>query len=182
MYVITHCVLHTIKRNYIIIDIFTFRERVSTVSQAPMDDFYRGNKNLPVYSRSAVRYDIQEVVTILLDPELSVNKICTRQPTDVAHNTAFVVDVSKLKCFKDLYCDDMGSWHCNGIYKSWIEVDFIGFVTLHGKCKPSMVNDRSYCITKKYFYHKTSKDLKKTVSFLAGKQLSIHSFMLVYSI
>ena len=62
----------------------------------------------------------------------------------------------------------MGSWHCNGIYKSWIEVDFIGFVTIHGKYKPSVVNDHSYYITKKYFYHKTSKDLKKTVSFLAG--------------
>ena len=81
----------------VIIDVCTYREKVSTVSQAPMDDFYHGNRNLPVYSRSAVRYDTQEVVTILLDPELSANKICTRQPTDVAHNTAFVVDISKLK-------------------------------------------------------------------------------------
>ena len=134
-----------------------------------MDDFYHDNKNLPVYSQSTVRYDTREVITILLDPDLTSSKICTRQPTDVAHNTAFVVDVSKLKCVKDLHCDDMGSWHCNGIYKSWIEVDFTGFVTIHGKSKPSRVNDNFYHITKKYFTHKTSKDLKKTISFLAGK-------------
>lgn len=111
------------------------------------------------------------MITILLDPDLNTDRICKTQPTDVAHNAAFVVDVSKLKCVKDLYCDDMGSWHCNGAYKSWIEVDFTGYITIHGKSKPSLVNESFYHITKKYFFHKTSKDLKKTVSLLSGMLL-----------
>jgi len=76
--------------------------------------------------------------------------------------------MSKLRSTKDLDCDDMGSWHCGGIYKSWLEVDFTGYITLHGKSKPSVVNDNFYHTTKKYFTHKTSKDLKKTVSLVAG--------------
>ena len=134
---------------------------------------------MPVYSRSSVRYDTQEVITILLDPDLNTDKICKAQPTDIAHNTAFVVDLSKLRCTKDLYCDDMGSWHCNGIYKSWIEVDFTGYITIHGKSKPLLANENVYHITKKYFFHKTSKDLKKTISLLAGMGVHVASYIVI---
>ena len=82
---------------------------------------------MPVYSCSSVRYDTQEVITILLDPDLNTDTIYKAQPTDIAHITSLVVVLSKLRCTKDLYSDDMGSWHYNGIYKSWIEVDFTGY-------------------------------------------------------
>lgn len=124
-----------------------------------------------LYIHVCVRYDTQEMITILLDPDLNTDRICKTQPTDVAHNAAFFVDVSKLKCVKNLYRDDMGSWHCNGAYKSWIEVDFTGYITIHGNSKPSLVNEGFYHITKKSFFHKTSKDLKKTVSLHSGMLL-----------
>ena len=65
-----------------------------------------------------MRFDTQEVVNISLDPELDKEKICKMQPTNLEHNAAFVVDVSNLKFLKDLYCDDMGSWQCYGVYRS----------------------------------------------------------------
>ena len=117
---------------------------------------------------SPVRYDTQEVITILFDPDLNTYKICKAQPTDIAHNTVFVVDLPKLRCTKDLYCDDMGSWRCNGIYKSRIEVDFTGYITIYGKSKRLLAIENFYHITEKYFFHKTSKDSKKSVSLLAG--------------
>jgi len=144
------------------------RKVVSAVQRAPINDFYHQNKKIPVYSRSSTRFDTQEIINILLDPDLSEDKICKMQPIDVEHNASFVVDISKLKSMKDLYCDDMGSWICNGIYKSWVDVDFTGYITVHGKHKPPTADASLYFITKKYFLHKTSKDLKKTVSFLAG--------------
>ena len=68
---------------------------------------------------------------------------------------------------KDLYCDDMGSWKHRGVHHSWVEVDDLGFVTSNGKLKPSSAPN-VYRLTKKYFTHKTSRDLKKTIAFLGG--------------
>ena len=123
---------------------------------------------LPVYSRSTARFDTQELVNILLDPDLKEEKICKTQPTDIEHNTVFVVDISRLDCIKDLGCDDMGSWKCNGVYHAWVDVDSNGFVASHGKKKPEKVTSNVYMITKKCYVHKTSQDLKKTIVFLAG--------------
>lgn len=132
------------------------------------DDFYHGNSNLPVYSRCTTRLDTQDLVTILLDPDLKQEKICKTQPVVVEHNAVFVVDLSALECVKDLNCDDMGSWQSNGVYRAWINVDSNGFVSSHGKSKPIKSSASVYLITKKYYVHKTSKDLKKTFVFLSG--------------
>ena len=123
---------------------------------------------MPVYSRHSERLDTQEIVSILLDPELDEKKMCSMQPV-------FVVDLSKLSHVRDIYCDDMGSWKYNGVYRSWIDVDEDGFVTSHGKKKP-VEAENPYHITKKYFYHKTSIDLKKIVAILTGNQflLALH--------
>ena len=44
-----------------------------------------------------------------------------------------------------------------------------GFVSSHGKLKPTKLSTNVYLITKKkYYVYKTSKDLKKTVVFLSG--------------
>ena len=83
-----------------------FRKIISKVIQCPKGDNYNGNRKLPVYSRSTTRFDTQEAVNILLDPELDKDKICKMQPTNIEYNAAFVVDVSNPECLKDLYCDD----------------------------------------------------------------------------
>ena len=130
-----------------------------------MEDFYHGNKNLPVYLRQTSRLDTQEIAEILLEPNMDEKMLCTIQPLNIGHNTVFVVDLSKFKNNKDILCDDMGSWKYNGIFTTWIEVDDNGFTKTHGKKKP----DNMYQLTKKYFVNKISTDLKKTVAFIAGK-------------
>lgn len=64
----------------------------------------------------------------------------------------------------------MGSWKYNGIFYTWLEVDENGFTTSYGKSKPMGI-DNIFHLTKKYFVHKTSNDLKKTVAFIAGMPL-----------
>ena len=94
--------------------------------------------------------------------------MCSMQPIDVENNTVFIVDMGKLGSVKDLYCDDMGSWQYNGVYRAWLEVDDSGYIATLGKQKPSQRSPNTYFITKKYFVHKSSGDLKKTVAFLTG--------------
>ena len=84
-----------------------------TVDVVPPDDYYRGNELLHVYSRSTKRFDTQEIVNILLDPDLKEEKICKTQPTDIKH---IFVDISRLDGVKDISCDDMGSWRSSSVY------------------------------------------------------------------
>ena len=62
----------------------------------------------------------------------------------------------------------------NGVYCSWLEVDETGFVSTLGKDKPSQPGPNTYYyITKKYFVHKSSSDLRKIVAILSGKCTSL---------
>lgn len=149
-----------------------YRKITPTVDLASDDDFYNGNRKLPVYSHCTARLDTQELVTILLDPDLKQEKTCKTQPVVVEHNAVFIVDLSALECVKDLNCDDMGSWQSNGVYRAWIHVDSNGFVSSHEKLKPTK-SSGVYLVTKKYYVHKTSKDLKKIIVFLSGMFIQI---------
>ena len=109
------------------------------------------------------------MINTLLDPELDYDSICSMQPMNVEHSAVFIVNLGKLKSLKDIYCDDMGTWQYNGVYRAWLVVDDSGFVETLGRTKPSTITSNTYCITKKYFVHKSSGDLKKTVAMLCGK-------------
>ena len=95
--------------------------------------FYNGNNKLPVYSVQASRFDTQEMVMILLDPDLDPDLVCKTQPVNVEHNATFIVNLSELNNPKDIYVDDMGSW--NGVYLSWITIED-GFMIFQGKNQP----------------------------------------------
>ena len=121
-----------------------------------------------MYSTSSVRLDTQEIVNAILDPDLVESRICSMQPVDVENNVVFVLDLSKLASFKDIYCDDMGSWKHNGVYHAWIDVDESEFVSVLGKERPDSHSASVYSITKKYYVNKSASDLKKTVALLTG--------------
>lgn len=155
-----------------------YRYRSKTLDVAEKEDFYHNNPMLPVYSRTSVRLDTHNIVNALLGPELKEDKVCSMQPINVEHNATFIVDLGKLGTVKDLYCDDMGSWQYNGVYHAWLEVDDAGYVATLGKQKPSNPTPSTFYITKKYFVHKSSCDLKKIVAILCGKSFFLHELLL----
>ena len=59
----------------------------------------------------------------------------------------------------------------------WL-VESDGFMITHGKSKPSEEEDESlYHLEKKYFVHKTSADLKKTIAILSDTYVDIYILM-----
>lgn len=70
-------------------------------SVAGVSKYYHGNKNLPVW------LDTQDIVGILLEPNMNNQMLCSIQHLNVEHNTVFVVDLLKLKKTNDIFCDDM---------------------------------------------------------------------------
>ena len=150
-------------------ELYLFHRTSLLTPRETTNDFYHNNYHLPVFSRQSSRFDTQEILSILLDPDLKEEHICKTQPVNVEHNSTFIVDLSLLGRPKDIYVDDMGSWKYNGVYRTWVTVESDGFMITHGKSKPSEEDDDSlYHLEKKYFMHKTSADLKKIIAILSG--------------
>ncbi len=85
-----------------------------------LPDFYAHDPQLPIYQRLPMGikrvYGIEDIVRILLNPRLSsLGVLCTKVPTSIAVNAAFVVDVTKLEHKDDLLSDDMGVWKNNRV-------------------------------------------------------------------
>lgn len=108
------------------------------------------------------------IVENLLDPELDVNRICKAQPVAVESNVAFIVDLKHLKHPKDLLCDELGAWKCNGSHHTWVVVSDIGVADICGKKKPNKVVGSLYKVTKKYYLNKGSPDFHRLVVTMEG--------------
>lgn len=90
------------------------------------------------------------------------------QPTAVECNSVFLVDLKHLKKPKDILCDNLGAWKCNGCHYSWVVVDEDGVVAITGKEKPTGDEGSPYRITKRYYNHKGSPDFHRLVVFVEG--------------
>ena len=62
------------------------------------------------------------------------------------------MDLSHLKKPKDLLCDDMGSWVCNGNCTAWVMVDEVGDVETLGKSLSEEPSEGMYLVRRKYYY------------------------------
>ena len=111
-----------------------FFHRTSLLSlRETTDDFYHSNYRLPVFSRQSSRFDTQEILSFLLDPELKEDCICKTQLVNVEHNSTFIVDLSLLGSPKDIYVDDMGSWKYNRLYQQIVQIEMIVYTILRKK-------------------------------------------------
>lgn len=64
-------------------------------------------------------YSIEDIVRILLNPNLDL--VCTKVPSSISSNVAFVVDTSKLEDMEDITADDMGVWKNNRVDTGYVE-------------------------------------------------------------
>ena len=161
---------------------FVHRKLVKT---EPVIEYYSGRKELPIYTRQKKHLSTTQIVETLLDPDLDQAQICKTQPVGVESNLAFIVDLKHLKNPKDILCDELGSWKCNGCHHTWVVVDEFGIADVCGKKKPSDKDGALYRVTKKYYNNKGSPDFNRMVVFLEGmcaSKLHIIKFAVVMTL
>lgn len=128
-----------------------------------------GRAELPTYSSSNKFLTTQEAINVLLDRDLQQDEICSQVPFSVRKNGIFIVDLNRLGSPKDIMCDDMGVWMWSGSFKRWCLVSPRGFVKLYKKNISLLdLNADSYRIWKRYYYLKSSPDIRKMVILLEG--------------
>ena len=97
-----------------------------------------------------------------------MNQVCKTQPVAVESNLAFIVDLKHLKHPKDLICDELGSWKCNGCRHTWVVASDYGVADICGNKRPCNVDGCLYHVTKKYYINKASPDFHRMVVFMEG--------------
>ena len=137
------------------------------VDRSPATEYHCGRKDLPIFARQKKHLTTAQIVESLLDPELGPSQICTTQPVAVESNLVFIVNLNHLKNAKDILCDELGAWKCNGCHHTWVIVDEHGIAGVCGKDKPSG-DGCYYCVTRKYYIHKGSPDFHRLVVFIKG--------------
>ena len=134
--------------------------------------YLNGNPEIPVYEETPNHYTAKEIVETLLDKTIPLTKITTTQPVSCQDNFTFVVDISKLDKPKDIRCDDLGSWECNGKRCSYCSVDDDGYVVSISTTKPVQDAYHIYALVRRYYRHTTAGDYKKTIAEIYGQHLS----------
>lgn len=83
--------------------------------------FYNDDAELPVFSSVTSGYPAEQVVRILMDPELDQDKVCHIQPMGVTKNASFIINVDDVH-FADLKPDDFRSWKTNGTKATYFRI------------------------------------------------------------
>ena len=128
--------------------------------------FLHGNCNVPIFDCTSHQYSAKEIVNVLLDQSLPVEKISTSRPTFVEDNFIFVVDLSKLDDPKDVRADDLGSWICNGKRSVQCAIE-------DGRAFEIVPTSNTnvgitYRLIRRYYKHATAGDFARIISEIYG--------------
>ena len=104
---------------------------------------------------------------ILLKEEPPDKSLISSTPARcVKENVSFVVDTNKLKSLNDILADDTGTWLNNGQHKFHYRKDGEKYIKAgRGKYDSS---DIGITVHRHYYQHKSTKDFRKTITFLTG--------------
>lgn len=136
--------------------------------------FYNDDAELPVFSSVTSGYPAEQVVRILMDPELDQDKVCHLQPMGVMKNASFIIDVDDVH-FADLKADDLGSWKPNGTKATYFRILPSGTMRILSG-RPRVTT--SYVLTRRYYVHSTYHLFRRTIIDIQGEVSSVPGIVL----
>lgn len=130
--------------------------------------YYNEDRTLPVFKWTSSKYhfSIEELGKILLTGSVLPGKICSRQPTGVCHNAAFLVDLKALDDCNDIRADENGVWKRNGAPIAFISLHDGSRVIRRTKMK---THSHYYKLSRTYYIHSSSPDFHRIITFANGK-------------
>ena len=133
--------------------------------------YYNEDCNLPVYkfTKRGEKLGIEQLGEIMLFGNLDEKLVCCRQPTNVCHNSVFVVDLHMLIDPYDIRADDNGTWNRTGSPIAYVSVheDSSGHKSLAKRSRLRQFPNH-FKISRVYFKHSTSPDFKRIITTAEG--------------
>ena len=86
--------------------------------------YYNDDTSLPVFKWIGPHYhfSIEDLGKILVTDYVSSIKLCSKQPTRVFRNAAFVGNLDSLDAFNDIKADENGVWKRKGAPVGYVSV------------------------------------------------------------
>ena len=118
---------------------------------------------------------------ILLTNSVPQEKVCLVQPTYVAKNVSFVVDLTSLDDHRDIRADENGVWLRKGA-----PVAFISIISSNPDEKPEVFRrskmgalTNHYKVSRTYYQHSNSPDFHRIITVTYGNAISITQLCLI---
>ena len=120
-----------------------------------------------MYETPPSQYAAEEMLKIILNPNLSSSKICSVRPISIKKSATYIIDITKLRHPDDAKKDNFGRWNCVGshttLFKVWsnngdIEVE---------KCTPEATG--YFKLRRLYCRHPSNSNFRRILAFVTGK-------------
>ena len=99
-------------------------------------------------------FPVRRLIDIILNPDITPEKICSVQPLGVMQNAAFLIDIDIVE-FDDIKADDLGSWKATGNKKTFFRMTSSGRVKYLATKPVGSASTEYLLLTRQYFVHLT---------------------------
>ena len=125
--------------------------------------------NQPVFESPPPKYSAEQLLKILLDPNLPYSKVCKDKPAGVTCSATYVVDTRNLKCLDDIKKDEFGIWNYSGSHPVSYRVHSKHGCMVVEKCEKGAVGGNIYYLRRLHCTHPSDPTFKRMICFVSGK-------------
>ena len=130
--------------------------------------YYKGDKELPIFSRVTSGYGFDQLIEILMTSSIDKSKICAVRPYGVSENATFVVDLDAVR-FTDLKSDDLGSWNTTGTKSTFFHITESGIRVSEKKPSTRGASRLHHVLTRRYYVHSTYNLFHRLIADVTGE-------------
>lgn len=123
----------------------------------------------PVFETPPTTYTAEQILRILLDPNINHNRICQERPTTAIRSSTFVVDITKLRHPDDIKKDSFGKWNHSGSHTVPFHAQVLidGYVKLE-KCAPGAAGPHVFYLRRLHSTHPSNPEFKRMIALISG--------------
>ncbi len=115
-----------------------------------------------LYSQVDSPYNCSELISILMNDNLTKDEVCGSRPLSVNDNATFVIDLDRVR-FDDLKADDLGSWNQTGMKHTLDDKGHIYY------SQGSVGGQGYYTLLRRYYVHGTCSTFHRLIITIEGK-------------
>ena len=146
------------------------KSSISAFPMMPQQDFFDGDPELPLISRSESGYPVHSIIQTLLASDVDESRVCKVQPLGVMRNAVFMIDLDEVH-FSDLKADDLGSWKATGTKRTHFRFTRSQDIRYASRKPHGSMAGNYFLLTRRYYVHRTYDRFHRIIADIKGEWL-----------
>ena len=123
----------------------------------------------PVYETPPSSYSAEQIIRILLNPNIDSLKICQERPTSVNKSSTYVVNITMLGHPDDIKKDSFGKWNHSGSHTVPFHTKILddGYIELE-RCAAGASGDNVYYLRRLHSTHPSNSSCRRLIALISG--------------